>query len=177
MKKSLLIIDVQSALFDSNPEPYEAQEVVARINKLSTWARHNEFPVIFIQHEHPNSPVAFGSTGWQLQNDLTQAETDLVVRKTTPNSFLRTNLQELLEAQGIEHLIICGYASEFCVDTTTRQAAALGYSIELVADAHTTHDKAHATAQQIREHHTQTLTNITSFGIKITAIQTSDLIA
>lgn len=135
MKKPLLIIDVQSAIFDSNPAPYEAQEVVARINKLSKWTRHNEFPVIFIQQEHPNSPVAFESVGWQLQSDLIRADSDLFVRKTTPNSFLRTNLQELLAAQGIEHLLICGYASEFCVDTTTRQAAALGYSIELVVDA------------------------------------------
>lgn len=176
MNTAILVIDVQSALFESTPAPYEAQEVVGRINQLSAWARNSSIPVIFIQHEQPNSPVEFGSDGWQLQGNLHTSETDLLVRKTTPNSFLKTNLKEILDAHQIEHLIICGYASEFCVDTTTRQAAALGYSIELVADAHTTHDKKHAAAIWIREHHNQSLANIKSFGVKIAAVQTAELL-
>lgn len=174
--KALLIIDVQSFLFDSTPKPYESTEVIARINQLSVWARNNDIPVIFIQHEAPNSPMEFGSAGWQLQSDLIKAEGDLFVLKTTPNSFLRTNLKELLDAQNVEHLIICGYATEFCIDTTTRQAAAFGYSIDLVADAHTTQDKPHASAAFIREHHNQTLSNIKSFGVKIAAISVDELL-
>ena len=175
-QKALLIIDVQSLLFDSIPAPFEAKEVIARINQLSIWARNKAIPVIFIQHEAPNSPIEFGSAGWQLQGDLIKAESDLFVRKTTPNSFLRTNLKELLDAQSIEHLIICGYATEFCVDTTTRQAAAFGYSIDLVEDAHTTQDKEHASAAFIREHHNQTLSNIKSFGVKIAAVRVEELL-
>lgn len=176
MKTALLIIDVQSVLFDTIPAPFEAKEVIARINQLSAWARNKAMPVIFIQHEAPNSPMEFGSVDWQLQSDLVRVEGDLFVRKTTPNSFLRTNLKELLDVQNIEHLIICGYASEFCVDTTTRQAAAFGYSIDLVKDAHTTQDKAHASAQFIREHHNQTLSNIKSFGVEIAAISVDELL-
>lgn len=101
---------------------------------------------------------------------------DYVVRKTTPNSFLRTNLEEILKKVYVESLIICGYATEFCVDSTVRAAAANGYGIQLVSDGHTTHDKHHAKAEQIRKHHNETLSNITSFGVEIKSIEANELI-
>jgi PPOX class probable FMN-dependent enzyme len=39
----------------------------------------------------------------------------------------------------------------------------------LADDAHTTHDKPHATGALIRAHHTASLTSLTSFGVPITA--------
>ena len=47
-QKALLIIDVQSLLFDSIPAPFEAKEVIARINQLSAWARNKAIHGIFI---------------------------------------------------------------------------------------------------------------------------------
>jgi nicotinamidase-related amidase len=73
-------------------------------------------------------------------------------------------------------IVICGYASEFCVDTTSRRAAALGYPVIIAADAHTTHDKAHASALQIRTHHNATLENISSFGPVIRAIDSQQIV-
>ena len=121
------------------------------------------------QHEPPSTPLEFGSEGWQLARRLAPAAGDLYVRKTTPDSFLRTDLQERLDALGVRHVVICGYASEFCIDTTTRRAAALGYAVTLAADAHTTHDKAHAPAGTIRAHENATLPDIVSFGPRIEA--------
>ena len=63
----------------------------------------------------------------------------------------------MLETMEVENLVICGYSTEFCIDSTLRYASALGYTIDLIADAHTTHDKKHLSAQQIREHHNITL--------------------
>lgn len=119
--------------------------------------------------------LEYRSEGWKLQSGLTINDIDFNVRKKTPDSFLRTNLEEILNLNSAKKLIICGYASEFCVDTTTRRAAALGYTVQLVADAHTTHDKKHASAQQIRDHHNETLQNITSFGPKITTVRSTDI--
>ena len=121
--------------------------------------------------------MEYGSSGWQLQGNLVAEELDIIVRKTTPDSFLRTNLESILKRKNVEHLIVVGYASEFCVDTTVRRAASLGYSVCLVSDAHTTHNKKHATAEAIRLHHNVTLPEVTSFGVIITAIETSELIA
>ncbi|HEY3048363.1 MAG TPA: isochorismatase family protein, partial [Polaromonas sp.] len=119
--------------------------------------------------------LAHESEGWQLARNLVVADTDTIVRKTTPDSFLRTPLDERLVKWNTEQLVICGYASEFCVDTTTRRAAALGYPVVLVADAHTTHDKDHASGANIRAHHNVTLPNITSFGPRIEAKRAAEI--
>ncbi|WP_305840231.1 cysteine hydrolase family protein [Photobacterium leiognathi] len=173
MKTALLVIDVQRVLFEGDLKPFAADEVVHNINLVTDKARKSCVPVVFIQHEQADSVIEYGSEGWQLQSDLKTYETDTFVRKTTPDSFLRTNLQEFLES--ISNLAVCGYASEFCVDTTTRRAAGLGYSVQLIADAHTTHDKEHATGEQIWMHHNATLLNISSFGVPITSVSASDV--
>lgn len=175
MKSAVLVIDVQTVLFDPTPRPFDANPVLAQINKVTARARSKGIPVIFIQHEKPDSVIEYGSEGWTLQSDLITEATDRIVRKTTPDSFLNTNLEHLLNELKVRHLVVCGYASEFCVDTTIRRAAGLGYPVTLVADAHTTHDKEHATGENIRTHHNATLPNISSFGVKIEAVATEHL--
>ncbi|MCK5312606.1 MAG: cysteine hydrolase [Desulfobacteraceae bacterium] len=175
MKSAILIIDVQCGLFDESVRPYEADEVVERINNITSNARIKGIPVVFIQHELAEGFLEYGSESWKLQKDLFIDDIDFKVRKTTPDSFLRTNLEEILTSVGAMNLIICGYASEFCVDTSVRRAAALGYNVQIISDAHTTHDKEHASAKQIREHHNATLPNITSFGPRISVVKSIDI--
>lgn len=167
MHTALLVIDVQQGLFGPEPRPFEADAVIDRINQLTARARVSDAPVVFVQHESPTLPV--GSDAWRLARGLHVESRDAVVRKATPDAFLRTELQELLTSWHIDRLVICGFASEFCIDTTTRRAAALGYGVTLAADAHTTHDKPHATAEQIRAHENATLPDLTSFGPAIVA--------
>ncbi|MFZ6690276.1 cysteine hydrolase family protein [Undibacterium sp. SXout20W] len=176
MKSALLVIDVQRGLFDPEPRPFEADTVISRINALAERARYAATPVIFVQHEASDSALEFGSESWQLEQNLIVEEGDVILRKTTPDSFLATSLAGLLAQWGTEQLLICGYASEFCVDTTTRRAAALGFPVILVADAHTTHDKDHAPASMIRAHHNATLSNIRSFGPAIKAIASEQIV-
>jgi nicotinamidase-related amidase len=176
MQTVLLVIDVQRAFFDGEPRPAEADAVIDRINSLSDRARRAGVPVVFVQHEVADGEPAFGSAAWQLSPQLVVEAGDTLVRKTTPDSFLRTDLAARLERWGARRLVICGYASEFCVDTTTRRAAALGFPVILAADAHTTHDKRHATAAQIRAHHNATLADIESFGPVIEARPAAEIV-
>lgn len=173
MKSALLVIDVQQGLF--LPPPAEAEQVLIRINQLSERARQAGAPVFFIQHQTAHQELLYGSEAWQIHPELQVKAGDRRVDKTTPDSFLRTHLGKLLIAEGVTQLVVCGYSSEFCVDTTTRRAAGLGYPVVLVADAHTSHDKPHASGLQIRAHHNATLSNITSFGVLISAVPTSEI--
>ncbi len=175
MRTALLVIDVQRGLFDEEPRPFEPLAVVERINGLAARARRAGVPVVFVQHERAAGALQRGSESWQLARGLETAAGDHFVGKTTPDSFLRTNLEELLRTLAVERLVLCGYASEFCVDTTTRRAAALGFPVILAADAHTTHDKPHATARAIRMHENATLPDIVSFGPEIRALPSADI--
>lgn len=169
-KTAVLVIDVQRGLFDDAPRPYEADAVVERINALTARARAAGAPVAFIQHERAEGFLAAGSPSWELVAALHVEPGDRLIRKRTPDSFLNTDLQPWLIKQSMSRVVVCGYATEFCVDTTTRRSAALGYEVVLAADAHTTHDKEHASAALIRAHHNATLPSITSFAGKIAAV-------
>jgi nicotinamidase-related amidase len=175
MTSALVIIDVQCGLFDDAPRPADADAVIGRINALAARARTAGVPVIWVQHERASGALAFGSQSWNLVPQLQVAPSDHNIRKCTPDSFLRTELGDLLTSLQVTQLVVCGYATEFCVDTTTRRAAALGYEVVIAADAHTTHDKAHASAAQIRAHHNATLPDIGSFGPTISALDAAQI--
>jgi nicotinamidase-related amidase len=149
MNTALLIIDVHVALTSGEFAAFEADCVIARINEVSAKARKAEAPVVFIQHESTGGPLNRGSDGWRLADGLVVEPTDLRVSKTATKSFHHTNLQLELQARGVDRLVICGFQSECCVDTTTRRALALGYSITLVSDGHSTIDSPRLTAAQI----------------------------
>ena len=171
-----MLIDLQHALLDATPRPHEAAAVIDRVHALAARARLAGVPVLWVQHEaQPGHPLAHGSPGWALASGLHTAPGDQFIRKTTPDSFLRTGLADALAARGTTHLVIAGYASEFCIDTTTRRAAGLGFAVTLAADAHTTHDKPHASGALIRAHHNATLADLTSFGVPIAAVPAGDI--
>jgi nicotinamidase-related amidase len=175
MSQALVIIDVQQALFNPVPTPYRAHEVIENLNLLTEKARTAGVPVIWVLHETPNQDIMrYQSSGWQLPASLNVAVSDLQLRKTTPDSFLRTQLEQMLHDKGVTELIIGGYATEFCVDTTIRSAAAKGFHVTLVEDAHCTHDKPHASAELIIQHHNATLPQIRSFGVTIQTRTTAE---
>jgi nicotinamidase-related amidase len=176
MNSALLIIDVQRGLFDQHPRPDDADAVVDRINALAARARDAGAPVVFVHHETQGDELKYGSQNWILAQRLDLQVSDITLRKTTPDSFLRTDLIALLAGWKTTRVVICGYATEFCVDTTVRRAAAQGFSVIIAADAHTTHDKEHASGAEIRRHHNATLAQIDSFGPRIEAVASAGIV-
>jgi nicotinamidase-related amidase len=170
MPTALLIIDVQQALCFGEYAGFEAARVVDRINLIASRFRAAACPVIVIQHESSTGPLQRNSEGWRLADGLQSHATDILIAKRATDSFHDTELQAVLQQRGITDLVICGLQSEFCVDTTTRRALALGYPVQLVSDGHTTMDNAVLKAALISAHHNETLVNITSFGPRVRAI-------
>ncbi|MEJ8856116.1 cysteine hydrolase family protein [Variovorax robiniae] len=166
---ALLIIDVQQGLCEGAHEAFESALVIDRINTVSAKARAAGVPVIFIQHED-GGLLKHGTREWQLAQGLHAEPADLRIRKTTTDSFLRTGLEAALQEREISELVICGMHTEFCVDTTTRKALALGYPVLLVEDAHTTEGNAFVTPRQVIQHHNATLTIISSFGPRVRTV-------
>lgn len=175
MTTALLIIDVQHALCSGEHEAFESRRVIDHINVVARKTREAGAPVVVIQHEAPGSPLAYGTEGWRLAAGLDVQPTDIHLRKRATDSFHNTDLQAILQAHGVKKLVICGLQSEFCVDTTTRRALALGYPVTLVSDAHSTVNNAVLSAAQITAHHNETLANITSFGPRAVAVPSAEV--
>lgn len=176
MATALLIIDVQRALCSGEYECYDIPRVIQTINHLSARARKARVPVVLIQHEEKDSPLAHGAEGWQLAEGLETAEKDLHVRKTTPDSFYQTNLQKLLPKEDFDSLVICGLQTDYCVNATVRQAHQLGYDVVLVADAHSTLDNGNMSAEDIIAEHNKDLAHLTGAMARIDVKPAADII-
>ena len=175
MNTALLVIDVQQGLCEGEGKAFDCEGVISRINRVARKARDAGAPVIFIQHESKSGYLEYGTSAWQLATGLDVVPSDIRIRKTTPDSFLRSDLEAVLKDRGITNVVVCGMHTEFCVDTTTRRALALGYAVTLVEDAHTAAGNAALAPQQIIQHHNATLINISSFGPRVTAVPTEEL--
>ena len=141
---AVVIVDVQVGLFRSNPAPFETSEVIHRINFVTGRARAANVRVIFVQHDGPTDGdwlVPF-SDGWKLHPDLVQELSDLTIRKTTGDAFYGTILEQELRSRAIQSIVLMGYATEFCIDSTLRNAASKEFEVFVVSDAHTTNDSS-----------------------------------
>ncbi|APW44935.1 cysteine hydrolase family protein [Rhodoferax saidenbachensis] len=172
---ALLVIDMQRGLCEGPGAAFDIKPLTQRINQLAKKARDVKAPVLWVHHEEAEGALQHGSAGWQLAQGLEAGPRDILVRKTTPDSFLRTGLERLLKTHDVDALVICGLQTEYCVDTTTRRALALGLPVVLVSDGHSTNDKAHLPAAQIIAHHNVTLASISSFGPRAQLVAAADV--
>jgi nicotinamidase-related amidase len=130
---ALLVIDVQNGVVES---AHKRDAVVANINVALAKARATGVPVIWVQHSDEEMPI--GSDAWQIVPELVPASGEGRVEKTFRSSFVETNLEALLAASSVGHLVICGAETNNCVRHTSHTALEAGYDITLLADAHTT---------------------------------------
>ncbi|MFD0897748.1 cysteine hydrolase family protein [Loigolactobacillus binensis] len=146
MAQALLVIDMQNGLHDVA----NFAAVVAKVNQRIALYRQRRKPIIFIQHHEPE--MIMGSVAWQLAPEL-DYQGEPIVHKAHPDSFYQTNLQQVLTAQGLTDLELCGCQTEFCIDTTLRVAFHLGYHLSIMQGAFGTCDTPTLTAAQINAHH------------------------
>ena len=119
---------------------FDRDAVMARTGTLTDRARTAGTPVIYVQDE---DDLPHGSPEWQLAPPLSPRPDEPLVFKIYRDSFVGTNLANLLAERGISRLLIAGAQSDFCVRTTAQRAAADGFDCVLISDCHTTRDAAY----------------------------------
>ncbi len=96
-----------------------------------------------------------GEPGNQIVPQVAPLPGELVVDKPGKGAFYATPLASMLEAHGIQRLIVCGVTTEVCVQTTLREANDRGYECLLVEDA---------SASYFPAYHNQTVEMLRSQG-------------
>ena len=138
MKKALLVIDVQNEYFTGKlkvtyPNPIESMK---NILKVMEHAKKNNMPIIVIQHGSlTGDTFVKNSKEWEIHPEILKKSYDYLIEKTKPSSFYQTSLEEILQAEHIEGVVISGYMTQMCCDTTAREAFHKGYSVEFLSDA------------------------------------------
>lgn len=161
-KTALVVIDTQVGMFETPgvPPVPEGERLLENIEGLIRRAREADVAVVHVRHaDGPGHPLEKGTRGWETHPRVAPADGEPVVDKDTPDSFLRTTLQDELDSRGIGRLVLAGMQTEYCVDTTCRRAFGLGYDVTLAADAHGTWDDESLTAAQIVAHHNEVMGN------------------
>jgi nicotinamidase-related amidase len=133
----LIIIDAQNE-YRSGKLPLEnVDAAIQEIVRLRAWARTNGVPVINVQHvSRATSPLfAKGSDADAIVSELTPAPGEPLIQKTMPNSFAKTNLDDVLTPLARKQLIVTGFMTHMCVDATTRAATERGYQVFIPASA------------------------------------------
>jgi nicotinamidase-related amidase len=165
MTTGLLIIDVQRDIVQG-AAPAERQKridaaldgMVARLQTIQQRARTARVPVFVVQHDGgPGDRLEHGRPGWALRPEIAPLPGEALIHKKSCDSFFETDLAAQLQAASIEHLVIGGCMTQFCVDTTVRRAVSLGYDVTLLADGHGTADMGDLTFEQIIAHHNRLL--------------------
>jgi nicotinamidase-related amidase len=156
---ALVIIDVQMGMFTfPGYTPHDGEATVARIASLLKRARENGIPVFFVQHAgDKGDPLEQGTPGFPFRPELTPRDGESVTVKRHCSAFQDTDFDQTLKRAGVDHLIVCGMQTEFCIDTAVRSAYERGYKVTLVSDGHTTFDTKALTGAQIVAHHNATL--------------------
>lgn len=154
MRHALIVIDMQQGPFGETPPWHDAAGLIQRLNRLADAVRQTGGAVVFIQHDGPpGDPYHPDSPGAKFLSALDVRPDDAVIHKQACDSFLQTSLEPFLRAQAIDRLIITGWATDYCVDTTVRSALARGFKTVVPSDGHTAADRPHLAATKIIEHH------------------------
>jgi len=147
--RGLIIIDVQKAMFMAAP-PHDGHGVVARIAALLERARANGVPVFHVQHDGgAGDDFARGTPGFAICDAVAPRPGEPVFVKTTRSAFASTDLERALRAANVDHLIVAGMQTEFCVNTTLLGAVDRGFGATVVSDGHTTLDNEILPADKI----------------------------
>lgn len=136
---ALIVIDLQNDYFPAGAYPqYQAEEVLAHTLSAIDIAQQRGWPVVLVQHVGGAEAPFFktGSDGVKLHSALlAQASASVVVEKQHADSFLNTTLSDVLRAQNIRELVVCGMMTQNCVTHTALSPAAGDYSVRVLSDA------------------------------------------
>ena len=146
-KTALLVMDVQQSIVTRFPDP----EYLPRLAKVIDTARADGVPVIYVvvgfrdgfPEISPNNKTfgaiasraaSFSGDATAIPAEVAPKDGDVVVTKKRVSAFAGSDLEMVLRAQGIDHLVLTGIATSGVVLSTLRQAADLDFALTVLAD-------------------------------------------
>jgi nicotinamidase/pyrazinamidase len=162
-RTALIVVDVQNDFADPAGSLYVAtgEEVAARCSEEVGLASAAGAFVVYTQDSHPPSTPHFAKDGgiwpvhcvagtWGAGFHPSLEVAGPVVRKGVngedgysgftmrdpiSGETIPTELEPMLRGQGIERVVVCGLATDYCVSATAVDARRLGFETEVLEDA------------------------------------------
>jgi len=133
---TLVMIDCQNTYTRGVMELDGVSAALDEAAELLDRARTAGIPIIHIQHsDGPGSLYDIDGESGAIVSQVAPRDGEVVVVKQYPNSFVQTDLDERLKAMGATNLVLAGFMTHMCVNSTARGAFNLGYAPTVVAAA------------------------------------------
>lgn len=113
-------------------------------------ARSAGIPIIHVQHnDGPGSLFDIEGESGAIVAHVAPRDGEPVVVKQYPNSFVETDLDDRLKSLGASNLVLAGFMTHMCVNSTARGAFNLGYAPTVVAAATATRSLPGVTGEPV----------------------------
>lgn len=137
--KALIIIDMQMEVqhrIDDGRDCINSDAPV-RIAALCSAFRRSGQPIVHVRHrdDDPGSPLHTDAAGYLAMPCAEALEGEPIFLKRTSSAFASTDLATYLHEKGIADLVVTGAVAGFCVNSTVRAGADLGFNMTVVSDA------------------------------------------
>jgi len=131
---ALVIIDAQNTYREGIMQLDGVEPALEECKTLLDRFRAAGRPVFHIQHDSgPGTPYDANAHIGRIADIVAPIEGEPVVIKHFPNAFVQTELDDLLKQAGIKDLILVGFMTHMCINSTARGAYSLGYNPTVVA--------------------------------------------
>ena len=138
---ALVLVDLQNTYREGVMRLEGVEPAIREAAALLARARDAGIPVFHIQHDAgPGSPYDVTAAIGRISDEVAPQRDEPVITQAYPNSFVGTDLQAQLDAAGVKDLVLAGFMTHMCINSTARGAFSLGFRPTVVASATATRD-------------------------------------
>ncbi|WP_227815135.1 cysteine hydrolase family protein [Nitrogeniibacter aestuarii] len=138
---ALVLVDCQQTYREGLMQLAGVEDALAEAAHVLQRARALDCPVFHIQHDAgPGSPYDIRERIGAIADPVAPGAGEPVIVKHLPNAFIGTDLEKHIAATGRKDVIIVGFMTHMCINSTARGAFNLGLNPIVVATATATRD-------------------------------------
>ena len=175
---ALIVVDVQNDFVSPDGSAGKrgddvggAMAMIPNLTRLIDQARKVGLTIVYIRTTHSDwtdtaswiyrtsqksglSTCREGTWGAEFYDGIAPLPSERVVIKHRYSAFINTDLNTVLKARGIQSILVCGVATNVCVETTARDGYMYDYYVTMIDDCSAAYDaKLHmGTLENMRRH-------------------------
>lgn len=135
-ESALVLIDCQNTYRKGLMQLTNVELAIMEVKKLLSHARAIKVPVLHIQHDAgPGSPYDTSAEIGKICDEVAPINGEIIITKNYPNSFIQTTLDAELKKIGRSNIVIAGFMTHMCINSTAHGGFNLGYNVSVVASA------------------------------------------
>lgn len=140
-ESALVMVDCQNTYREGVMRLEGVEAAIVEARALLTRAREAGVPILHIQHDSgAGTPYDVSARIGQISDEVAPRDGEPVITKHYPSSFVQTDLESRLRAAGVQNVVLAGFMTHMCINSTARSAFNLGFHPTVVASATATRD-------------------------------------